>query len=63
MHYPFRFKLGDRVRVSPGQQHEGLAGTVTALELSEKRTMAVVHVSTQNNYRKLRFAESVLEAA
>jgi hypothetical protein len=43
MNYPFRFAIGDNVKVHPESSHyPNVAGKVTALELSALGTVAIV---------------------
>ena len=45
MIYPFRFNIGDHVRIcdtTEWKEHRGLTGHVKALELSAAKTTAVV---------------------
>lgn len=64
MIYPFRFNIGDHVRVcdtNDWKDYRGVTGRVKALELSADKTVAVVQPDKQDA-RPLRVHESSLRS-
>lgn len=63
MIYPFYFHIGDSVVINSENVHKGKKGTVVALELSEKRTVASVRFPTdEGDSSRARFNETELRA-
>lgn len=64
MNYPFIFQIGDVVSVGPnGKRHEKKRGVITALELSQGKTIAVVSIPNPEGFQSLRFVEGDLRRA